>query len=96
MIVITVLAQQRNVGVGINKLCEKFGVNRLTVIRWLAYFREIYPQSAVWLVLRGRFMPPVTDDVIPREIVERLLASRGDPLAGMVRVVSLLSGVFAT
>lgn len=93
MIVVTVLAQQRTDGVGVTKLCEKFGVSLLTVIRWLAYFREIYPQSAVWQALRGRLMPPVPADVIPRAIVERLMASRGDPCDLLVRCTSLLSGV---
>jgi hypothetical protein len=93
MIVVTVLAQQRTDGIGVTKLCKNFGVSRLTVIRWLAYFREFYPQSAVWQALRGRFMPPVTEDVIPRAIIERLMAGRGDPCGQLIRCTRLLSGV---
>lgn len=96
VIVVSVLVQQRANGVGVIKLCEMFGVSLLTVVRWLSYFREVYPHSGVWQIQRGRFMPPVVPDTIPLAVVDRFMASRGDPLAGLVRCVSLLSGVSGT
>lgn len=94
MIVVTALVQQRTEGFGVDKCREMFGVCRLTLQRWLSWFREIYPQSAVWQSLRCRLMPTVKDDAIPSAVLERLQESRGDPFDLLVRGVSLLSGVF--
>lgn len=93
MLVITVLAQQRTTGAGITGICRMFGVSRLTLLRWLAYFREMYPRSAVWQMLRGRFMPPVPEDGLPLSILDRLMASRGDPCGLLVWCMRLLTGV---
>lgn len=91
MIVVTALVQQRAEGAGAGKIREMFGVSRLTLERWLSYFREFFPHSSVWQVLRSRFMPPVATDSIPLAVLERLGLCRGDPLGIVIRCVRLLS-----
>jgi hypothetical protein len=90
IIVVTALRQQRTEGYTPRKLFEQFGVTRLTLERWLAYFRELFPLSKVWQALRSRFIPPVAIESIPLAILERLDLSRGDPQSILIRCLFLL------
>jgi hypothetical protein len=90
IIVVTALRQQRAEGVSARKIFTLFGVTRLTLKRWLAYFREVFPQSAIWQKLCGRWMPPVTPESIPLAILERLGPARDDPHAILIRCLCLL------
>ncbi len=92
IIVVCALGQQRTEGYSAGKVQELFGVPRLTLKRWLAYFREIFPQTQVWQLLRGRFMPPVEADSIPSAVLKRLGLSRGDPEIILIRCMCLFAG----
>lgn len=91
IIVVTALRQQRAEGFSARKLFELFGVTRQTLQRWLAYFREIFPQSEIWQLLRSRWMPPVAPESLPLSVLERLGLARGDPQTVLVRCLLLLS-----
>ena len=90
IIVVTALRQQRAEGSSARKLQELFGVTRLSLKRWLGYFREVFPQSAMWRKLCGRWMPPVTAESIPLAILDRLGLARDDPQAILIRCLCLL------
>jgi hypothetical protein len=90
IIVVTTLRQQRTEGVAARKIFALYGVTRLTLKRWLAYFREIFPQSAMWQKLRGRWMLPVAPESIPLAVLERLGLARDDPQAILIRCLCLL------
>jgi len=90
IIVITALRQQRAEGFSVRKIQEMFGVTHSTLQRWMSYFREIFPQSKIWQLLRGRWMPPVTAESIPLAVLERLGLARGDPQTIMIRCLCLL------
>lgn len=90
MLVVTALSQQRSEGFCIRKIQELFSVPLLTIKRWLAYFREIFPSSEIWQRLSGRFMPPVSSESILFEVLERLGLSRGDPETVLVQCLRLL------
>jgi hypothetical protein len=90
IIVVTALRQQRLEGFCARKIFELFGATRLTLLRWSSYFREIFPQSKIWQLLRSRWMPPVTPESIPLAVLERLGLARGDPQATLLRCLCLL------
>ena len=90
MLVVTTLLQQRSSGFCANRIQKLFGVPKLTLTRWLSYFRDVFPQSKIWQQLSGRFMPPVLFESIPSAVFEHLGLSRGDPETVLVRCLRLL------
>ncbi len=48
-------------------------------MRWLSWFRDVFPRSELWQSLCGRFRSPVPADAIPSGVFEHLGLSRGDP-----------------
>lgn len=92
ILVFTTLAQQRGEGHSANKIQQLFGIQRPTLARWLAYFRELFPASAPWQLLRGRLLPAVAADAIPCGVLARffLLPSRAGPEAQLVACLRAL------
>lgn len=60
----------------INELCERFGVTRRTVKRWVQFFLVSFPRSDAWRRLRGHVSASVANDVLPRSFLEWLLGGR--------------------
>jgi hypothetical protein len=90
LLVVTALRQQRNSGFSARRLCAVFGVTRQTLTRWLAYFRDVFPDSQTWQRLRNRWMPPVAPEAIVGAVLERLGLARDGPQAALVRCLRLL------
>ena len=70
---VTALRQGRVAGRTAWRVQTLFGVTRLTLGRWCAYFRDCFPQTPAWRRLRGRIGLAVRPDAI------------GDVLATFVR-----------
>lgn len=52
------------------------GVPVRTLRRWGSWWREVFPLSALWTVLRAQFVPPPPDDeTLPKSLLERLMAT---------------------
>ena len=97
ILVLTTLTQQRCEGHSVRRIETLFGVYRSTVARWIAYFREVFPQSESWRLLRGRLLPAVGTESIPRAVLARffLLRNRADPEKQLVACLRALRlGVF--
>ena len=47
------------------------GVARRTLARWRAWWREQFPQTALWRATCARFMPPVPEALLPGELIDR-------------------------
>ncbi len=83
MLVVTALRQGRDQGYTVERLKNLFGVTRVTLNRWLRYFRDLFPVSQMWLQLSGRLMPPVARHELPRGLIGRFAQARGDPQRGL-------------
>ncbi len=59
----------------IAELCERFGVSRRTVGRWVRFFEAAFPRSQQWQRLRGRVGAEVRDDALPRSLLEWFAAT---------------------
>ncbi len=47
------------------------GVARRTLARWRDWWREQFPQTALWRATCARFMPPVPEALLPGELIDR-------------------------
>ena len=74
-------------------LCEQFGVSRRTIKRWVEYFALLLPQSVLWQRVRGRVGAEISDDALPHTLLAWCMSVAGDPIAGLVNALKLLSGV---
>jgi hypothetical protein len=69
VVVVVTLRQQRLVGFSVNKVRKLFGISQRTLVRWLRYFREVFPRSAHWQRLRGLVSAEVFNDQLPSALL---------------------------
>jgi hypothetical protein len=91
VLVVTALRQGRVAGVTTQRMQTLFGVTRLTLTRWLAYFRDCFPQTPAWQRLRGRVAPAVRPGAIG-DLLAAFVRTRGDPEPGLVACLAALQG----
>ena len=73
------------------KLKQQLGVDRQTVRRWQRWWRESFPRTALWVVERGRLMPPVDESAFPGSLVERFAGELHKRLISVLKLVSPLT-----
>jgi hypothetical protein len=66
------------------------GVARRTLARWRDWWREQFPQTALWRATCARFMPPVPEALLPGELIERFT---GPAHEALMRLLVWLSPV---
>ena len=54
----------------VQELSTLFGVDRATVARWQAFWRDYIPQTPFWKLARGRVVPVVEIVVLPLSLLE--------------------------
>jgi len=91
ILVVMTLRQDRPDGVSANKLKKLFGVTRLTIKRWVSYFREGFPCSAQWKRLRGRVSPSVGDSELPGALLRFFLLNSESPEKGLIACLYFLT-----
>ena len=69
ILVVMTLGQGRLCGASIAKMERLFSISRQTIKRWIAWFRDEFPQSAQWHRLRGRVICTVSNDDLPSALV---------------------------
>jgi hypothetical protein len=85
------LRQDRPDGLSANKLKKLFDVSRLTIKRWVAYFRDVFPFSAQWQRLRGRVSPSVRDSELPGSLLSFFLLNSESPDKGLIACLRSLA-----
>jgi len=91
LVVVVTLRQQRPEGYSANKLRRMFGVTRQTLVRWMAYFRSVFPSSPWWQQLRGRVGVDVADGALPSSLLAAFLAVEGRGEAALVSCLRFLA-----
>jgi hypothetical protein len=89
LLVVSALRQGRAEGYAAERLKKLFGVRRSTLVRWLRYFREIFPQSRAWRLLSARLLPPVAAGDLTG-MIERFAQCRDDPQGALVACLQAL------
>ena len=92
VLVVVAMRQRRPGSASAGKLRILFDVSWETVKRWMAFFAETFPRSALWKSLRGVVSVGVRDEDLPAGLIEQFVASSGDERAGLVGCLAFLSG----
>ena len=91
ILVVMTLKQARPSGSATNSLMRQFGISRNTLLRWFAYFREVFPSSAKWQMLRGRVSTSVENVRLPGSLLEHFFAQFGEGEAGLAACLQFLA-----
>ncbi len=96
-ILIVMTMRQRKTGrAGINMLARKFDVARNTVVRWIHYFRDVFPKSPQWQRLRGLVPPQISSHNLPGNLLEHYLNSHTSSAGGLINCLQFLASGHAT
>jgi hypothetical protein len=85
------LRQGRQTGYSIGKIERIFKINRKTICRWIAYFREQFPQTAKWKRLRGRVCVQVKDSELPSSLLQFFIGQSGSEENGLIGCLHFLA-----
>jgi hypothetical protein len=69
-------------------LHELFGVGERTLRRWRQWWQTIFTEGRFWRAARGRFMPAIAVQELPRAVVERFSTQSSDGLCRVLRFLS--------
>lgn len=72
-------------------LMRLFEVSRKTINRWLTYFREVFPTSLQWQLIRGRVAPSVNNLELPGSLLNYCIAHSENAEAGLINCLHFLS-----
>ena len=72
-----------------------FSVSRVTVVRWLRYFRSVFPASDTWHRLKGLLSFPADNREVPSILFEYLLHAARSPAKALVKCLRLIAGEHA-
>jgi hypothetical protein len=91
ILVVMTLRQNRPDGISANRLKRLLGVNRKTLIRWAAYFRDEFPLSVQWKRLRGKVISSVRNSEQPGTLVRFFLLNSESPEKGIAACLYALA-----
>ena len=92
VLVLTAILQGRSRGHTYSELQRRFGVNRLTLKRWQAWFAGELRRTRCWQSICGALPLDALGDEQPRAVLENLLLREEDAGRGVTLCLSLLSG----
>jgi hypothetical protein len=69
-----------------------FGVSAHTLARWLAFWADDFPASALWKRLRGRVSAAVRDDALPDALLAQFDQRWGPGEEALAACVVFLAG----
>jgi hypothetical protein len=72
------------------ELSSVFGVDKTTIARWQAFWRDHVPKTPFWKMARARLVPVVEVVALPLSLVEAF-GRTDDPLQDWVRLLRFLS-----
>lgn len=91
ILIVTTLWQQKPKTNSINMLARKFNIPRNTVVRWIHYFRDIFPKSLQCQRLRGLVSADINNHDLPRSLLEYFFRVRTPCLDALVSSLHFLA-----
>jgi len=79
----------------VRELSNRFGADRRTITRWQIFWQEQFPRTPFWKVARGRLVPVVKMDTLPRSLIEAFLRN-GDNHRAWIKLLLFLSPISIT
>ena len=74
------------------RLTEVAGVDRRTVARWRAWWRDTFTTGPFWQIARAAFMPPIDQSRLPAALIERFTGNIGEQLIALLRFMGPITG----
>ena len=69
-------------------LCEALAVPLRTLQRWRRWWREDFMQTPLWQAMCARFMPPVSAQGLPGELLARFAGEATEALQRLLRFLA--------
>jgi hypothetical protein len=91
ILVVMALRQRSPDGWSARRIMERFKISRKTLLRWMAYFRDVFSCSAQWQRLRGRISPAVRDSELPGGLLEYFLKRAKSAERGLIECLCFLA-----
>ncbi len=85
------LRQSRPPGKSLRELAETLGVSRQTLLRWLDWFKNIFPATPAWQRLRGLLDASVHNEQLPSGLLGRFLQAAKDPVSAFIDCLRFLA-----
>jgi len=79
----------------VRELTQLFDTDRRTIARWCIFWREHFPQTAFWKLVRGRFVPSLAVADLPLALLKAFL-HRADSREDWQRLLEFLSPITIT
>ena len=76
----------------VQELTEAVGVDRRTVERWRAWWRDSFTATPFRQIARAKLMPPIDQDRMPASLIERFAGSGGEQLIALLRFIAPITG----
>jgi hypothetical protein len=76
----------------LQQLAKIVGVDRRTIARWQAWWRDTFTASSFWQIKRAAFMPPLDAHRLPASLLERFAGSGGEQLIALLRFLGPITG----
>lgn len=89
ILVVMTIRQNRPEGRSAKRLTNQFGIDRKTFFRWVVYYRDIFPSTVCWRVMRGRFPATVSNTRLPGDALDAFIAHAHDTEAGLIKCLAL-------
>ena len=74
------------------RLTEIACVDRRTVARWRAWWRDAFAASPFWRIARAAFMPPIDLGRLPAALIERFTGDTAEQLIALLRFMAPITG----
>lgn len=91
VVIVTALYQQRRKGASIYRLQRMFAIDRKTICRWIAYFRQVFGASAQWKFLRGCVWAKLDDKRLPGSLLALFLRQIADQRRALIACLKFLA-----
>lgn len=91
IIIVMALRQGRLHGQSMAQLERMFGICRQTLKRWIAFFRDEFPNSPTWKRLRGHVVSTISDTELPGALLTHFLSRAPTPEEGVVSCLRFLA-----
>lgn len=89
ILLIMTIRQNRPEGGNVSRLTDLFGIDRKTFFRWVVYYRDVFPSSVCWRVMRGRFSATVSNARLPGDALDAFIAHARDTIEGLLNCLEL-------
>jgi len=76
----------------VRELSTRFGADECTIARWQVFWREHFPQTPFWKIVRARLVPVIKFVTLPYSLVDAFLC-RHRPCRGWTLLLRFLSPI---